>query len=887
MANSRWLVRSCMLWILVGACRVAAGAEPIANETSLTFEQHVRPILKAHCFHCHGEENKPKGGLDLRLARLMVQGGDSGEAIVPGKHDESYLWERIDADEMPPGEKKLTPQEKAVITQWIDQGAPTARPEPESLPPGPVFSEEERAFWSFQPIQRPEIPKVEHREQVRTPIDAFLLRRLEEKKLTFSPEADKRTLIRRVSIDLTGLPPSPDDVALFLADTAPDAYERLVDRLLSTPQYGERWARHWLDVAGFADSDGYTPKDPVRPYAYKYRDYLIRSINADRPWNTLIQEQLAGDEMLEPPYTNLTPEQTDRLVATGFLRMAPDGTGDSSADQNLARNDVIAETIKIVSTSLLGLTVGCAQCHAHRYDPISQEDYYRLRAIFEPAYDWKHWRSPSARLVSLWTDADRQKAAEVDAEVKTIQKEQQSKLEELVAQVLEKELEAAPEELRPKLREARDTAVKDRSPEQIQLLKDYPRVNVSIGNVSLYDAKSHREITGKYAKLISDAKSKRPAEDFVQCLTEVPGQVPATYLFSRGDYNQPRQEVRPGELTILTGAETPEIPIDDPDGPTTGRRLAYARYLTSGRHPLVARVLVNRVWHHHFGRGLVGTPADFGALGERPSHPELLDWLADDFMRGGWTLKRLHKMIVTSTAYRQISRRTEAIDAVDPENRLLGRMSVRRLEAEVIRDAILATSGALVRDMFGPPVPVTPDEAGQVIVGVDTRDSAGRPTGKSVSLGNDEFRRSVYIQVRRSLPLNLMEAFDAPSLSPNCELRSTSTVAPQALMLMNNEFVVSQSEVFARRVESSAGDEPASQARLAWQLALTNEPTDEQVASAVAFLAQQREDFEAKAKEAAAELKGKPAPERSSPAHQALASFCQALLSSNAFLYVD
>jgi hypothetical protein len=841
-----------------------------AAPTRLTYEHDVRPILKAHCFACHGEEDKPKAGLDLRLVRTMTRGGASGEAIVAGRHEESLIWERIDAEEMPPGEKKLSVAEKTTIAAWIDQGAATARPEPEALPPGAVVTEEERTFWSFRPIVRRDSPRVQNASMVHSPIDAILLARLQAQALSFAPEAERRVLIRRLAFDLTGLPPTPDQVEEFAAATAPDAYEQLVERLLASPRYGERWARHWLDVAGYADSDGYTPSDPERKYAWRYRDYLIRSLNADRPWDDLICEQLAGDEMVAPPYENLPPADLDKLIATGFLRMAPDGTGDRGAEPELARNDVVAETIKIVSSGFLGLTVGCAQCHAHRYDPISHEDYYRFRALFEPALDPKHWRRPGERLISLWTDTDRQRAAAVDAQVKQIAAERSAAIEELVQKVLERELEAAPENLRSALRAARDTPKDKRTAEQALLLKDYPRINVAAGNVSLYDARAHRALLATFEKRIAEAQQRRPAEDYVQVLTEVSGQVPTTHLFARGDFAQPRQSVEPGELTVLAQAVgTPEIPRDDPRLPTTGRRLAYARHLTSGHHPLVARVLVNRVWLNHFGRGLVATPADFGALGERPTHPELLDWLADEFMRGGWSLKRLHRLIVTSRAYVQSSRHTEAGDAVDPENRLLGRMPVRRLEAESLRDAILAASGRLNSQMYGKPVPVTPDETGLVIVGLDNRDSAGRPGGKRGSLGAMEFRRSLYIQVRRSLPLGLLETFDAPVMTPNCERRAASTVAPQALLLMNSDFVISQAEAMAALVMAEAGSDPAAQVRAAWRRALGEPPSTAQVESAVSYLARQRQDLAAAGQA------------------QALASFCQALLSCNAFLYVD
>lgn len=861
-------MRRTLAFLLVVAC--SRGLPASASERApLTFERDVRPILKAHCFACHGEEGKPKGGLDARLVRSLVHGGDSGEAIVPGDHGASYLWERLEADEMPPGDKKLSAAAKATIAAWIDQGARTVRPEPETLAPGPVLTEEERAFWSFQPVRRPAVPTVRHAELVRNPIDAFLLARLEAKGLSYGPEAPPATLRRRLTFDLTGPP--------IGSDGPEGRYEDEVERLLASPRYGERWARHWLDVAGYADSDGVSPADPERKYIYKYRDYLIRSFNADRPWDELVREQLAGDELVSRPYEGLAPEDWDRLIATGFLRTAPDGTSGPTDDAEQARNDVMAETIKIVSSSLLGLTVGCAQCHSHRYDPITHEDYHRLRAIFEPALGPKAWRPSSERLISVWTEADRDRAAAVDTELKAIAAERSKEVDALVASVLERELGAAPEELRDALRAARDTPAKERSDEQARLLKEYPRVLVTAGNVSLYDAKAFGAITKRFDAQRSAAQARRPAEDQVHPVTEAPGLEVVTHLFDRGDVHQPRQVVEPGGLSVLGGRP---IPVDDPSVPTTGRRLAYARYLTSGQHPLVARVLVNRVWMHHFGQGLVATPADFGALGDRPSHPELLDWLADEFVRSGWSLKHLHRLMVTTTAYRQSSRRRAEHDAVDPENRLLGRMPVRRLDAEMVRDAILSASGRLYGKMYGPPVPVAPDETGQVIVANDNRDSAGRPVGKRVPLGPEEFRRGVYLQARRSLPVSLLEAFDEPVMAPNCDRRVSSTVAPQALMLMNNEFVITQSEAFAARVEGAAGPSVEAQARLAWRLAYGSDPTDEQASGAVAFL-------DALTSEFASQGKGDDAEAGASPARRAVAMLGQAFFASNAFLYID
>ena len=862
--------------LLFAISSFAIGADPTGNPL---FETHVRPILKANCFHCHGEEDKLEGMLDLRLTRLMIQGGDSGPSVISGQPDQSLILKRIVTGEMPPGDKKLSSQQIDVIRRWVTSGAKTARPEPESPSIGD-FTDEERHFWSFQPISNPAAPTVANSYMVRSPVDQFLLAKLEQHQSKFSHDADPGTLIRRLVFDLHGLPPAPDDVERFVNDQAPDAFERLFDQLLASPRYGERWGRHWLDVSGYADSDGYTENDPVRTYAYKYRDYVIRQFNADKPFDQFVVEQLAGDELVPLPYENLPIEAAEKLAATGFLRMAPDGTSGGAADLNIAKNDVIAETIKVVSTSLLGLSVGCAQCHNHRYDPISQTDYYRFRALFEPAYDWKSWRVPKARLISLWS-ADQLKAAQqVDAEIVCQTEVRMKELDAIVQEVFDRELGKLPEEQREPAKAAKTTTADKRTPEQAQILKDHPSLNVDRGSVYLYEAARINAFNAEWDKRITEIRSKRPQEDYVPCLTEVPGQIPLTHVFYRGEFAQPKQAVNPGELPILTLARASEIPVDDPQLPTSGRRLAYARQLTDGKHSLLPRVLVNRFWMHHFGKGIVSTPGDFGYLGEKPSHPELLDWLATRFVADAWQLKRFHRILLSSTAYRQQSIRRSEMDASDPDNRLLGRMSVRRLEAEAIRDTILACSASLSDKMYGSPASVTVDDVGQVVVGIDTRDSAGRPTDKKVAIGEDEFRRSIYVQVRRSLPLGMLEPFDMASLSPNCELRPVSTVAPQALLMMNNEFVLHEAFRFACHIQSIAGDDPVSQVTKAWLTAFGRPPTSEQVAAGVVFLMDQTQQI-------AARIPADQVAKEPPAAQQALAVFCQALFSSNAFLYVD
>jgi len=493
-------------------------------------------------------------------------------------------------------------------------------------------------------------------------------------------------------------------------------------------------------------------------------------------------------------------------------------------------------------------------------------------------------------LVSLWTEEVRQQAATIDADLKKLAEERNAEMDKIVADIFAAEVGKLAEEQQELARKARDTAAKDRTDEQKQILKDHPSLNVSRGSAYLYDRKRVDALNKDFDARQKELQARRPAEDFVPCLTETPGKIPQTFVFSRGDVNQPKQTVEPGELSVLTSRNATEgaesrggaagpysacaIPSDDAAVPTSGRRLAYARWLTSGEQPLVPRVLVNRVWMLHFGRGIVATPGDFGFLGAGPSHPELLDWLASRFMADGWELKRFHRLLMESTAYRQSSHRTDKLDAADSDNRLLGRMSIRRLEAEAVRDSMLAASGQLNLKMLGSPVPVTVDEVGQVIVGLDNRDSAGRPQGKRGAIGAEEFRRSVYVQVRRSLPLSMLDTFDAPALNPNCELRNRSTVAPQSLLLMNSEFVLAQSKALAERVIAESGADRREKIRLAWRLALGQEPADADLDAAAKLVAAQEDEFS----------RLKPPVD---PARAALASLCQALFSSNAFLYVD
>lgn len=866
-----------------------------AAET-LNFETDIRPILKAHCFDCHGEGEKLNGGVDLRLRHLMVETKtDDGTVVVPGRPDSSLLIKVLESGEMPKKQKHLGTNEIALIRDWIAAGASTADAEPTELPKGFQITEQEKRYWAFQPIVRPPVPAWTKAEGVRTSIDVFVLQKLREQHLEFAPETDKLALIRRVYFDLLGLPPPPAEVDAFLADGSPDAYERLVDRVLEMPEYGERWGRHWLDTAGYSDSNGYAEADSVRAHAWRYRDYVIRAMNTDKPWNDFIIEQMAGDELARVTQENAVVKAADShvrelLAATGFLHMAPDGTGDDVPDQNVARNQTIAETLKIVSSSLLGLSVGCAQCHDHRYDPISQVDYYRMRSIFEPALDWKNWRNPAQQLVSLYTTDDRRKADAIEVDARKIDEAAGQMRKEFLEKVFEKELSKLPEEIRESAKAARNTPGGKRTPEQVALLKKYPSADVQ-GALDLYDPESNKKVLEKQAEA-TKLRSTKPPEPFLMAVTERSGKVPDTFLFNRGDHEQPKQKVEPAEMQILQGAAGGaglNFSKKEEGLESSGRRLAYAQWLVSGRHPLTARVLVNRFWLNHFGRGLVNSPGDFGKQGERPTHPELLDWLASEFMANGWKLKPLHRLIMTSAVYRQSSHNEASLRA-DPDNRFYGRMKLQRFDAETLRDSILAVSGKLNKEQFGPALPIARDDAGRVLTGEQKTNGNGDPTIVE-PIGERAFRRSIYVESRRSLPLTVLEAFDEPVMSPNCAMRQASTVAPQSLMMLNDTFIAQQAHFFAEKLQTENPGDVRSQLNKAWRLVYGAAPKEGEVLTSLIYLAEQGEQIRARIAPTTlkneAKKSDKPSNVSQDPQTLALASLCQALISANRFIYIE
>lgn len=785
----RFIVVSCLF---VLACGSTYAAEPPH------FETEIRPILREYCFDCHGAVEELEGGLDLRLVHLMISGGDSGEAVVPGDPDVSLLLQRVRDGDMPPGDARVSDEKIAILEAWIRAGAATLRDEPKTLEPGIPITEEERNYWAYQPITDVSVPADVNNKGIRSPIDALIAAQMPS-GLTFSDDADRFTLVQRVYNDLLGLPPTIEQIEPWLQSKDPLWFENLVDQLLRSPHYGERWGRHWLDAAGYADSDGYTVADSNREWAWRYRDYVTKALNEDKPFDEFIHEQLAGDELAGPKQGDWTPRQIELLTATGFLRMAADGTG-SGDNSPEARNKVIADTLQIVCSTLLGSSVHCAQCHDHRYDPISHADYFSLRAVFEPALDWQAWKPPAARLVSLATEQDRAVAAKIESEVSTVAAERAAQQTVFIQEVFEQELLKFEEPLRSQLRTAYETPKDKRDAEQSKLLANNPSINITPGVLYQYRPDAAAELK-KFDAKIAELRASKPVEQFVQAFVEPANHVPVSHLFHRGDFNQPKQVIEPAGLTVAS-AEGSRVmfPVNDPQLPTTGRRLAFAKWLTDESNPLTARAIVNRIWMHHFGHGIVATPGEFGRLGEKPSHPELLDWLASDFVKHGWSLKRLHRQILTSTTWRQSSLRRPEAEAIDAENRFYWRKSLQRVDAEILRDSMLAVSGSLDLKFYGPPVAVAEDETGQVRV------DASQP------------RRSIYARVRRSQPVGMLQTFDAPVMGVNCDVRTVTTVAPQSLMMLNGAFVLEQAGLVAdQAIKRAAATAPTGdQAIASW-----------------------------------------------------------------------
>ena len=767
-------------------------------------------ILEAHCLKCHGGA-KVKAGLDLGTRDALLKGGDSGPAVEPGDAKGSLLVQLMAHEQephMPRKGDRLPEASIAAVARWIDAGASYDRP---LATAGRAVGEDDRNFWSFRPLARVAPPAVANPTWAETPVDRFILSALKANGLTPSPPADRRVLIRRLYFDLIGLPLTPEELADLLADPAPDWYERLVDRLLASPRHGERWGRHWLDVARYADSDGYE-NDEDRPTAYAFRDFVIKALNDDLPFDTFAKWQLAGDEY--------APDDPRALAATGFVGGGPVVTSNTKlqAELDMYRYDELDDMIGTTGSAFLGLTVACARCHDHKFDPIPTRDYYRLLSAFAPT---RRVNRP------LMTREERDERERTLAEYRKRLAPAQARRAAWFAERKKDHKPGATDD------EVRKSFTDDRRRE--------------------WDA-LNREVEG-----IERARPPDPPMGLVQ--TDDGPEPAPSYLLKRGDPRNKGEEVALGFLSVLMADAAPDrwITRPPPGARTTFRRRSLAAWLTDvdrGAGRLVARVIVNRLWQHHFGEGHVRTPGDFGAQGERPTHPELLDWLAAELIRGGWRLKPLHRLMVTSAAYMQSTAFDPAKAAIDPENRLLWHRRPLRLEAEALRDAILAASGRLNPAMYGPAVkpPIPPDVVLSRHVKVTV--PPAKEDGPAV------WRRGVYLFAKRSMAVTTLEPFDLASTGASCSRRNRTTVPTQALVLLNDPFVRNQARLFAARCSAEAGEDAASRVRRAYAIALGRPPAEDESAAAQAFLGGRIVE-------------------------DAMVDFCQVLLGLNEFSYID
>jgi cytochrome c553 len=729
------------------------GSPAISADPS--FEQKVLPILTKHCADCHGSE-EPESELNLTTPATLLRGARSGYIVTPGKAGASLLTQLLAKGSKPhmPPEGQLADDEIATISAWIDSLPADSLPDRPQLAKG-------RSHWAFQPPVKQPLPELTNKKiagWATTPVDAFIGAKLHAAGIETSPETSRELLLRRAFIDLIGLPPSPADVQSFVADAAPDAYEQRLDALLASPAYGERWGRHWLDLARYADSGGFH-EDLDRPHAWRYRDYVIRSLNEDKPYAQFVREQLAGDELSEV--------SADSLAATAFCRNGPtndDNMGNNATDREKYRLDLLDDVISTTSSVYLGLTVGCARCHDHKFDPIPQSDYYQLLAVFN---------------------------------------------------------------------------------------------NITRKDVPL----DGQGVPSPYAK---SAEKGKPA---VMAIIDASNKPRETYVLFRGDLSNRGPQVNAGVPRVFAQSAASFAPRKNER--TTGQRLAFAEWIGSPENPLAWRVIANRLWHHHFGRGLVATPSNFGLTGSLPTHPELLDWLSLEMAADGGHWKKAHRMLMTSATYRQASQSTGRGAEVDPQNLLLWRMNKRRLEAEAIRDNVLAIAGTLRTHHGGPGIkPRIPAE----LLTASQRNKW--PVVKQE--GPEHWRRSVYIYVKRQMPFPLLELFDIPSTAHTCDRRQDSTIPTQALVLMNDNFTQEQAGWFARRVRSSSEvDSVDSQAKQALLLALSREPSATRIAEAADFLRAQQQVYQTAGQKSAA------------AGEAALVDLCHVLLNCNELLYVD
>jgi mono/diheme cytochrome c family protein len=829
--SDRFGARTGVALVILGMTTLAGSVRPAAAQDEEERARQVYQLFKDKCFECHGSD--AKGDLDLRTHKSMMKGSQSGDVIVPHQPAKSLLYLLVTHAEEPPMPRKkpkLGDAELELIRKWIDDGgsleaveeaaessaAPDARDKlkAEERP----ITDAERQQWAFQLPKKGVIPRVDSPAWQANPIDAFLMARMSAKGLKPSPKADRRTLIRRAYLDVLGLPPSPEQLDAFVKDSSPDAWPKLVDELLASSHYGERWARHWLDLVRYADSGGFE-FDVDRPEGWRYRDYVVNAFNKDKPYSRFVLEQLAGDEI-----EGLDAAAKDEaMIATGFLRVGPNLGGGERG-----RQDALDDLIGTTSLTFMGMTVSCARCHNHKFDPIPQKDYYRIQAVFFSTRGVEHPLVPAHEV-----EADRKETARIDGLMRPLRQEKRELEAPYLKQLVDREISRLPEYLQVayKTPPAQRTEGQKLNAAQVEKTLQNDTLRAKITEIDLVplmtadERAKHKSLTDRI-----DALDKQKPKPYPTALAIADSgrEARPSFFLHRGSIDAKGSAMTPGVLSVAAWTDY-SFPTPPADAKSTYRRRAFAEWLIAPGNPLTARVMVNRIWQHHFGEGIVRTPSSFGKMGEPPSHPELLDWLAVEFVERGWSIKAMHRLMMTSEAYQMASDDTAANLALDPENRLFWRMPRQRLEGEIIRDQILAVAGTLDRTMGGPNVfpYIDPD----LFEKSSKRDWPGKPDEDPTT-----WRRSLYVFSKRSIRYPFFETFDQPNLVNSVDRRNRSTVAPQALILMNNAAVVLQASKFAERLAREAGSDPAKQVTRAFLLALGRDPSAEELAKSVAFV---------------------------------------------------
>jgi Protein of unknown function (DUF1553)/Protein of unknown function (DUF1549)/Planctomycete cytochrome C len=743
-------------------------------------EKSAAVILDQKCVSCHGAARM--SDLDLRERETMLKGGKRGPAIVPGKAEESLLYKAVKREgelKMPPGNVALAPSEVDTIREWINAGG---RRESSAAATAAAV---EPSWWSFRKPVQPQVPAVKNASWVRNPIDAFILAKLEKEGMSPAPPADRRTLARRAYFDLHGLPPTPQELDQFVNDKSDDAYEKLIDRLLDSPRYGERWGRYWLDLVRYADTSGFET-DHFYVSAWRYRDYVIESFNNDKPYNTFVQEQIAADE-LWPDNLELEgsaklskekAENVHRRIGTSLFTLGAFPIEFTYYGEQY-RVEWEADAVDTVGSAFLGLTVGCARCHDHKFDPISQRDYYRMNAIFAGSEERE------IPLVSLFAVQTYTRQFPLMAQAQNL-----------------KQMVRGGRGRGGRRQETQDDPMNDGAPPETPAAAPDPKRAALL-----------QRLGQAYASL----QDRYPTAQ-VLAQTEV---VPDTYILTRADFKLKGQKVEPGFLSALN----PGPPVEEPKGFlfVPQRRKALALWLTSPDQPLLSRVMMNRIWQGHFSQGIVRTPNDFGRQGDPPTHPELLDWLAVEFAQRGWSIKQMHRLIMLSNTYRQASSVADDSKSLqkDPENYYLSRMNRHRLDGDAIRDTVLDVAGTLNLKMGG--VGVIPPLSKEELQAARMKQLWPAHPDPS-----EHVRRSIYLQMKRSMTLPVLQIFDAPDTALSCARRETATVAPQALAMMNSEFTQAQAEQFAARLRKLNAESPEAWVENAWLIAFGRAPSAEE-----------------------------------------------------------